>query len=479
MNDETIIDQNEVKNEPLKDEAVGNEETVLTDEQNAPANEEATNKKKKKGLKTAGIAGAAGVVGAAIGVLTPVNVFPVASEIEGEDISNGIETEPAPSSSAHLQGHDMEVATSVNDSMNFSQAFAAARHEVGPGGLFVWHGHTYGTYYANEWEAMSPEEHDQYWADVYHTTSHIEYESQTDQNQQDDDVNHGEDNNQTEENNQAENNQTENNQAENNQTENNQAENNQAENNQTENNQAENNQTEVNNQTAENNQGGESNEGLAEEDIDGASPLELHEEDVLGVADVDEDGNIDTVVADVNHNDIPDLILDSNNNGEFDTLILDPENVDVDENGQLVVEGGEQQDIVGIELMPTEEIPTGETLVLNESDVYAAMDSDDNGQIDALVVDANGNELPDLVVDTVGDGNMDTLILDAIDENGEISLNEDNVSSIDGVVITPEQDLDIEPDYIAENQDVDDLADLTPDPDVTIDNNMGMDDFIA
>ena len=171
--------------------------------------------------------------------------------------------------------------------------------------------------------------------------------------------------------------------------------------------------------------------------------------------------------------------MDSNNNGEFDTLILDPENVDVDENGQLVVEGGEQQDIVGIELMPTEEIPTGETLVLNESDVYAAMDSDDNGQIDALVVDANGNELPDLVVDTVGDGNMDTLILDAIDENGEISLNEDNVSSIDGVVITPEQDLDIEPDYIAENQDVDDLADLTPDPDVTIDNNMGMDDFIA
>jgi hypothetical protein len=72
----------------------------------------------------------------------------------------------------------MEVATSVNDSMNFSQAFAAARHEVGPGGLFVWHGHTYGTYYANEWNAMTPEEQNQYWADVHHTTSHIEYEPQ-------------------------------------------------------------------------------------------------------------------------------------------------------------------------------------------------------------------------------------------------------------------------------------------------------------
>lgn len=50
------------------------------------------------------------------------------------------------------------MASGVNDSMSFSQAFAAARSEVGAGGTFVWHGKVYGTYYANEWNAMSPAE---------------------------------------------------------------------------------------------------------------------------------------------------------------------------------------------------------------------------------------------------------------------------------------------------------------------------------
>ena len=45
----------------------------------------------------------------------------------------------------------------VSDSMSFSEAFAAARAEVGPGGVFYWHGGVYGTYYANEWDAMTAE----------------------------------------------------------------------------------------------------------------------------------------------------------------------------------------------------------------------------------------------------------------------------------------------------------------------------------
>ena len=42
--------------------------------------------------------------------------------------------------------------------MSFGQAFAAARHEVGANGAFVWHGQVYTTYYAEEWETLSPEE---------------------------------------------------------------------------------------------------------------------------------------------------------------------------------------------------------------------------------------------------------------------------------------------------------------------------------
>lgn len=49
-------------------------------------------------------------------------------------------------------------AHSVNDEMSFAQAFAAAREEVGPGGVFVWHGNVYGTYYADEWNSMTPDQ---------------------------------------------------------------------------------------------------------------------------------------------------------------------------------------------------------------------------------------------------------------------------------------------------------------------------------
>ena len=43
----------------------------------------------------------------------------------------------------------------VNNGMSFDEAFAAARAEVGPGGVFTWHGGIYGTYYETEWDAMS------------------------------------------------------------------------------------------------------------------------------------------------------------------------------------------------------------------------------------------------------------------------------------------------------------------------------------
>jgi len=43
----------------------------------------------------------------------------------------------------------------VDDDMSFGEAFAAAREQVGAPGVFEWHGNTYGTYYAEEWNDMS------------------------------------------------------------------------------------------------------------------------------------------------------------------------------------------------------------------------------------------------------------------------------------------------------------------------------------
>lgn len=70
------------------------------------------------------------------------------------------------------------VASGVNDSMTFNEAFATARNEVGAGGCFVWHGNVYGTYYANEWNAMSPEQREEF---AHHATTGVDitHSSQT------------------------------------------------------------------------------------------------------------------------------------------------------------------------------------------------------------------------------------------------------------------------------------------------------------
>ncbi len=46
----------------------------------------------------------------------------------------------------------------VDDDVSFSQAFADARAQVGPGGAFEWRGNVYNTYYEEEWNNMSAEQ---------------------------------------------------------------------------------------------------------------------------------------------------------------------------------------------------------------------------------------------------------------------------------------------------------------------------------
>ena len=53
--------------------------------------------------------------------------------------------------------------------MSFDEAFASARKQVGAGGVFEWRGKLYGTYYKNEWDAMSQADKDQYAANVFGT----------------------------------------------------------------------------------------------------------------------------------------------------------------------------------------------------------------------------------------------------------------------------------------------------------------------
>lgn len=49
---------------------------------------------------------------------------------------------------------NLQVAQMHNE-LSFGEAFAAARAEVGPGGVFYWHGGIYNTYTADEWNSMT------------------------------------------------------------------------------------------------------------------------------------------------------------------------------------------------------------------------------------------------------------------------------------------------------------------------------------
>lgn len=68
---------------------------------------------------------------------------------------------------AAATGIDVEIydhapVAHVGQHLSFADAFAAARAQVGPGGVFHWHGHDYGTYYETEWDAMSDSQQAQY-----------------------------------------------------------------------------------------------------------------------------------------------------------------------------------------------------------------------------------------------------------------------------------------------------------------------------
>ncbi len=64
-----------------------------------------------------------------------------------------------------VSGHHVH---DMGDHLSFGDAFAAARAEVGPGGVFYWHGGLYNTYTEAEWNAMSAEAKADFAHDVHH-----------------------------------------------------------------------------------------------------------------------------------------------------------------------------------------------------------------------------------------------------------------------------------------------------------------------
>lgn len=132
------------------------EQTIIDNDSHPRSSEKL---KKHKGARhAAGLAGAA-AAGAGATILSGFTTKATAAGQENMAAENDQEFNgeiPAWSDG------EVAVAQGDYDDMSFSEAFAAARAEVGPGGAFEWHGRVYGTYLRDEWQNMSAEERADY-----------------------------------------------------------------------------------------------------------------------------------------------------------------------------------------------------------------------------------------------------------------------------------------------------------------------------
>ncbi|MDE7456953.1 MAG: hypothetical protein K2M96_09660 [Prevotella sp.] len=134
------------------------EETMVMDEQ--PIMNESKKANKANAWKQVTVGGVSGI---ALGSISTAAVAATTNhqteEGEAEDT-----TLSGTNGAAHVDS-SVPVAQ-VSDDMSFSEAFAAAREQVGSGGVFVWHGQVYNTYTAEEWDSMTPAEHAEFGSHV-------------------------------------------------------------------------------------------------------------------------------------------------------------------------------------------------------------------------------------------------------------------------------------------------------------------------
>lgn len=173
-----------------------NEETKIFNDGSKEKKPQNEPKKPTKKNKTQGIKTAAAVAG---GVVVGNLAWGLAREAEGavdEYITDSPNEEPEEVEATEVDQTEplpdggieaADVSEVVTDDMSFNEAFAAARADVGAGGVFEWNGNLYGTYYKEEWDNLSPEQTEEYWASVEATDADvdIEHEVMPDDNQPD------------------------------------------------------------------------------------------------------------------------------------------------------------------------------------------------------------------------------------------------------------------------------------------------------
>lgn len=125
--------------------------------------EESINKKNAARWQTVAIGG---VTGIAMGAAAFRAFETLASDEEAVELVEGGETDGAATAEAAGATVTEVHQATVDQNLSFGEAFAAARAEVGAGGVFIWHGQLYNTFTAEEWQGMSDAQRDEFATDV-------------------------------------------------------------------------------------------------------------------------------------------------------------------------------------------------------------------------------------------------------------------------------------------------------------------------
>lgn len=144
-NDETLLDNDNVHN-------LENENSVTPKEKESAGKHVAS---AAAGAAIGSAAGSAGVM-AANNLATPATEVVEEKSMEEDDAPEE-EIEATIDNSVYTPTQ-IPTATNVTDDMTFGEAFAAARRELGAGGVFYWRGNAFNTYHREEWAAMSAEQ---------------------------------------------------------------------------------------------------------------------------------------------------------------------------------------------------------------------------------------------------------------------------------------------------------------------------------
>lgn len=119
--------------------------------------------KSRKGASAAAAAGGF-AVGGAMGVGATAMASNNAGEtaVDAKPEENFAPEQEAPAPEEAILANDEGIRYAHVDASSFGEAFAQARAQVGPGGVFEYEGRLYGTYYADEWNEMSAQERADY-----------------------------------------------------------------------------------------------------------------------------------------------------------------------------------------------------------------------------------------------------------------------------------------------------------------------------